>query len=560
MYFGTWSETEFTVSHSMAETIGYSASVKTIAFIGAGGKTTLLCRLAEELASQGKNVLISTTTHLQYPFPIDNYQEKITIAGNISGNKITPILQSDLTKCAAKYDILLYEADGAHHRPIKYPAEYEPVLLPDTDIVISVLGLDAIGQRIIDIAHRPKLLAAALNVPIGHQLLPEDLKIIFPALINKQENLSKKQIFILNKVNTSQDLTTAARLADIWPEERSQFMIAGNDKQDNTFIKICDQLKRSTPVLCAAEVSPFAGKMRLIDRFHPLHTFDFSSVRLPCIVPFDETDYYVERISPAPHLIIAGGGHVALATAKIAAILGMTVTIVEPRSEFATKDRFPMAAAIYNEPYETGLARDFGENVYYVVLTHGHTGDTTALQTILKKPSKYIGMIGSRKKNAHVFAQLQAAGYTTAEIKKVHAPIGLAIGAITPEEIAVSITAEIISIMNQQTETKANLELFELAATSVINNQPFVTACIVNKEGSAPRGIGARLLITADGIPHGTIGGGPAELSVINEAKKMLSKNGSTLKTISMNTSETPDVSSMVCGGEITVLIESVQP
>jgi xanthine dehydrogenase accessory factor len=157
------------------------------------------------------------------------------------------------------------------------------------------------------------------------------------------------------------------------------------------------------------------------------------------------TEVFIEPILVAPALFIFGAGHIGQPLAKMARLAGFKIIVVDDRAEFATPDRFPGATSLVVVDFTHAFEQlDVNENSFIVIITHGHLGDETVLAGALKTPAKYIGMIGSRSKNAVVFAHLRAQGYTQADLDRAHAPIGLPIHAQTPEEIAVSILAEVI--------------------------------------------------------------------------------------------------------------------
>jgi xanthine dehydrogenase accessory factor len=150
----------------------------------------------------------------------------------------------------------------------------------------------------------------------------------------------------------------------------------------------------------------------------------------------------------APTLYIFGGGHVARPTAHLAALTGFAVVVLDDREEFADPARFPEAAAVrvissYDKAFE-GLV--VGKNSYVIIVTRGHLHDKVVLAQALKTPAAYIGMIGSRRKRDTIYQTLLAEGFTEADIARVNSPIGLTIGADTPEEIGVSIAAELIAV------------------------------------------------------------------------------------------------------------------
>lgn len=159
----------------------------------------------------------------------------------------------------------------------------------------------------------------------------------------------------------------------------------------------------------------------------------------------DERLVYCEALTPAPRVLLMGGGHVALATAQVASIAGFDVTVMDDRAEFANRERFPGAQCIVCGRYDELPAQSIGENDYIVVVTRGHKNDREALEWALKTKAAYIGMIGSRTKREMIYDALREKGVPQERIDFVHSPIGLPLGGRSPGEIAVSITAELIS-------------------------------------------------------------------------------------------------------------------
>jgi xanthine dehydrogenase accessory factor len=157
-------------------------------------------------------------------------------------------------------------------------------------------------------------------------------------------------------------------------------------------------------------------------------------------------EIFVEPILPQPMLYIFGGGHVSAAVAGVAHQAGFGVTVADDREAFANRERFPMAAKIFNT-YE-----DAFENIqptsssYLLIVTRGHKDDMRVLAWAVGTEPRYIGMIGSRRKVLSVYQALEKQGVALERFERVHAPVGLDIGALSPEEIAVSITAELIAV------------------------------------------------------------------------------------------------------------------
>jgi xanthine dehydrogenase accessory factor len=156
----------------------------------------------------------------------------------------------------------------------------------------------------------------------------------------------------------------------------------------------------------------------------------------------------VEAVLPGEIVYLFGAGHVAHPTSRLAAFAGFRVMVVDDRPEFASRERFP-------DSEEVRVVPDFGvalngcrhdPEAFVVILTRGHLHDKTVLAQALRTDAGYIGMIGSRRKRDQIYAALRQEGFTEADLQRVSSPIGLPIGAETPEEIAFSIVAELIQV------------------------------------------------------------------------------------------------------------------
>ena len=153
----------------------------------------------------------------------------------------------------------------------------------------------------------------------------------------------------------------------------------------------------------------------------------------------------LERVAPVERLIVFGGGHVASPTARVAAMLGFRVTVVDERPEWANRERFPDAAEVVNEQFRDFLDRAVltGRD-YLLIVTRGHEHDQAILERVAGAPVRWLGMIGSQRKVALALKRLEAKGVDAGAISRVCAPVGVDIGAVTPEEIAVSVAAELV--------------------------------------------------------------------------------------------------------------------
>src|ERR1700682_1092809 len=157
-------------------------------------------------------------------------------------------------------------------------------------------------------------------------------------------------------------------------------------------------------------------------------------------------DIFVEPVLPPALLYIFGAGHVSVNLYKVARSAGFDVTVVDDRETYANRERFPEAKEIIAEDFDRAMARlNPGEAAYLVIVTRGHRDDMRVLRWAVQTPARYIGMIGSSRKTITIFKELTKEGLSPELFKRVHAPVGLDIGAITPEEIAVAITAELIA-------------------------------------------------------------------------------------------------------------------
>ncbi len=252
----------------------------------------------------------------------------------------------------------------------------------------------------------------------------------------------------------------------------------------------------------------------------------------------------VSRLAYPPHLVLFGGGHIAQALTPMAKACGIRATVVDDRAEVLTYDHFPQGTELIHSPF-TELPEQRLERIakpYYCIFTHGHSADAECLSWAGTRKSAYIGMIGSRRKIEACKEVAHARGVAEEVLSTIHSPIGLAINAVSPAEIAVAIMAEIISVYRKDKSTIfVDSSLIERIAASR------GTVCrIVKASGSSPGKEGALMLVEGDEV-HGTVGGGEVERLAIEEAKRTvhphlvdydLSKGGG---------------AGMVCGGAVTI-------
>lgn len=164
-----------------------------------------------------------------------------------------------------------------------------------------------------------------------------------------------------------------------------------------------------------------------------------------------EIEIFIQVFKPHPELLIVGGGHISLALHKVASFLNFDIIIFEDREEFISCDRFPNAKKLILGKVDEKL-KDYriDENSYIVIVTRGHKYDCEALEAVINSKAKYIGVIGSKKKVKNMFSILKDRGITEYQLSKVYSPIGLDIADNTPEEISISILAEILSVKNNK--------------------------------------------------------------------------------------------------------------
>lgn len=266
-----------------------------------------------------------------------------------------------------------------------------------------------------------------------------------------------------------------------------------------------------------------------------------------------------ERIGRTPRLIICGGGHVSMPVIRIGKMLGFTVTVLEDRPKFADNARVAGADTVICEPFEEALEGVRGDSdSWFVIVTRGHRYDTICLESILKKTCAYVGMMGSRRRVAIVKDQLAAKGISRELLDSVHTPIGLKIGAETPEEIAVSIVAEIIRVKHSGVKCGSYPKAL-LSAILADDGRQKVLATIISRKGSAPRGTGTKMLIFEDGATVDTIGGGCVESEIVQKALLMMRTGEKGFQICEADlTMEAAEDEGMVCGGVVEVMLEKL--
>lgn len=163
-----------------------------------------------------------------------------------------------------------------------------------------------------------------------------------------------------------------------------------------------------------------------------------------------ETSLLFERLQPAPRLVVCGAGHVGASLARLAAFTGYHTTLLDDRAEFLKRERFPeveielLVADDWNSAVRDAVGN--GRGVSVAVVTRGHNEDEQCMRVAIETNPDYVGLIGSKRRTSIVIDRLREAGTPEEQLTKIHAPIGLDIGAVTPEEVALAIMAEIVTI------------------------------------------------------------------------------------------------------------------
>jgi xanthine dehydrogenase accessory factor len=163
----------------------------------------------------------------------------------------------------------------------------------------------------------------------------------------------------------------------------------------------------------------------------------------------DETSLLFERLQPAPRLVVCGAGHVGASLARLAAFTGYHTTLIDDRAEFLKRERFPEAQIelLIADDWSSAVraAVGNGRGVSVAVVTRGHNEDEQCMHVAVQANPDYVGLIGSKRRTSIVIDRLREAGIPDEQLSKIHAPIGLDIGAVSPEEVALAILAEIIT-------------------------------------------------------------------------------------------------------------------
>lgn len=269
----------------------------------------------------------------------------------------------------------------------------------------------------------------------------------------------------------------------------------------------------------------------------------------------------IEPFFPKPRLIVFGGGHIAKPLVEFASKVGFTITVIDDRPYFANSTRFPEAERVICEDFQKSFSLiKFKKSDFVVIITRGHRHDKLVLSNVINNNLSYVGMIGSRRRVRGMMEELISEGYSQEALNKVNTPIGLDIGAITPEEIAISIVAELISFKNKSSISSKKFVYpeFDKELFLEISKEPSIPRAIltiVSSKGSVPRKPGAKMISYFTGQTLGSIGGGCSEADVLTTARGIMHKKGFLIQKVDM-TGDVAESLGMVCGGTMNVIIE----
>jgi xanthine dehydrogenase accessory factor len=188
--------------------------------------------------------------------------------------------------------------------------------------------------------------------------------------------------------------------------------------------------------------------LRFLDSREEARAFKITDVA-PELAEWTHARVLFERIQPEPRLVICGAGHVGAALAKLASFVGYHATLIDDRANFVTRDRFPderinlMATKNWADGVSEAIGN--GRGVSVAVVTRGHNEDEECMRAIVSTDADYIGLIGSKRRTNIVLERIRESGVPEDQLERVRAPVGLDIGAVTPEEVALSILAEIVA-------------------------------------------------------------------------------------------------------------------
>ena len=336
---------------------------------------------------------------------------------------------------------------------------------------------------------------------------------------------------------------------------------------DNIYAEVMRELHSQESISIQTVFSGEAGDLKkdLIRSLVPVEKVQDSegllSAKAGCVRRGDRT-IVTEPVFPQQRPIILGGGHVASHLCRIAAGCDYRIIVCDDRPAFASKERFPGAEEVLCDTFKNCLdSLKITSCDSVVIVTRGHRHDAECLQVILPgtEPA-YTGMIGSRRRVRGLFDRLEEEGFSRQRMDRICTPIGLNIGAVTPQEIAVSILAELIAYRRLPEHARGRLCISSDLTLDIVeylskDDSPKAIVTVIETNGSTPRRAGAKMAVSPWGGTTGTIGGGCGEGKIIREAVGIIGTGTFRVCTVDM-TGDPAGEEGMVCGGTMKMLIE----
>lgn len=272
---------------------------------------------------------------------------------------------------------------------------------------------------------------------------------------------------------------------------------------------------------------------------------------------------FIDSLTPRERLIILGGGHIAQPLCEFAAKCDFAVTVVDDRMEFANEARFPLAKEVICDSFQDVIEKlRITAYDFVVVITRGHRFDADCLRALFRqREPAYLGMIGSRRRVRGLLDMLREEGLDEERLGRICTPIGLAIGAVSPAEIAISILSQVIEYKRLHGGANRAINTSDMDLTVVESlmkvEEPVALVTVIETKGSTPRGMGAMMYVYPDGRIVGSIGGGCSEAAILRDALDIIGTN--TYKVIDIDmTGDVAESEGMVCGGIMKVLVEDI--
>lgn len=335
------------------------------------------------------------------------------------------------------------------------------------------------------------------------------------------------------------------------------------------FLEKIKQIDKTNNNLLATVISgKNAGKKIILSNKKPVFVsddlYDLEDIishtpkdKISRVVNTDMGEIYYEFIGSQSRVVICGAGHISIAIINMCKLLELPVTVIDDRVSFTNNAIKAGADKIICESFDKALENIKGDkNAFFIIVTRGHRYDQICLEKIIQKENAYIGMIGSKSRVKKVTNHLEETGISKEKLNEVFTPIGLKIGAQTPEEIAIAIIAEIIQVKNQKTiQTAYSDELLKAIEDEKYKNIQKALITIVSRKGSAPRGVGTKMVVMENGEMIGTIGGGCVEADIRQTALFAIKNGKSKLVEVDMTGQEAED-DGMVCGGVLKIFVD----